>query len=92
MDDYEDTEESDQGAPIYDEDPNWTLEDVDEAYIKLGDDCDDKKKNNKSWVLLQSVIILKLMSGLSTREDQMRAILRFSCCSSLINTIITFKH
>ena len=44
MDDYEDTEESDQGAPIYDEDPTWTPEDVDEAYIKLGDDCDEKKQ------------------------------------------------
>ena len=32
------------GAPIYDEDPTWTLEDVDEVYIKLGDDCDDKKQ------------------------------------------------
>jgi len=44
LDDYEDTEESDQGAPIYDEDPTWTPEDVDEAYIKLGDDCDEKKQ------------------------------------------------
>ena len=44
MDDCEDAEESGEGAPIYDEDPNWTHEDVDDAYIKLGDDCDDKKQ------------------------------------------------
>lgn len=44
MDDYEDAQEIDEGAPVYDEDPNWTPEDVDEAYIKLGDDCDDKKQ------------------------------------------------
>jgi len=46
LDDYKDTEESDQGAPIYDEDVTWTPEDVDKAYIKLGDDCDDKKQTS----------------------------------------------
>ena len=44
LDDCEDAEESGEGAPIYDKDPNWTPEDVDDAYIKLGDDCDDKKQ------------------------------------------------
>ena len=43
MDD-EDVKEIDEDAPIYGEDPNWTPEDVDEAYIKLGDDCGDKKQ------------------------------------------------
>ncbi|XP_068733829.1 uncharacterized protein [Montipora capricornis] len=51
LDDYDDAEESDQGAPIYDEDPNWTPEDIDEAYIKLGDDCDDNKQTNKQQIL-----------------------------------------
>ena len=45
MDDYdEDAQEIDEAAPIYDEDPNWTPENVDEAYIKLRDDSDDKKQ------------------------------------------------
>ena len=36
MDDYDDAEESDQGAPIYNEDPYWTPEDVDEAVRQHG--------------------------------------------------------
>lgn len=50
LDDCEDAEESGEGVPIYDEDPNWTPEDVDDAYIKLGDDCDDKKQTTNLGV------------------------------------------
>lgn len=28
---------------VFDEDSIWILEEVDEVYVKLGDDCDDKK-------------------------------------------------
>ncbi|XP_015762862.1 PREDICTED: uncharacterized protein LOC107341911 [Acropora digitifera] len=47
--DYEDNEEDgdhhqmETKVPVFDEDPTWTPEEVDEAYVKLGDDCDDKK-------------------------------------------------
>ena len=58
MDDYDDAEESDHGAPIYDEDPTWTLEDVDEVYTKLGDDFDDKKQTtNLQYVWYSSSLL-----------------------------------
>ncbi|XP_044166689.1 uncharacterized protein LOC122950747 [Acropora millepora] len=58
LDDYDDAEESDQGAPIYDEDPTWSLEDVDEVNTKLGDDCDDKKQTtNLQYVWYSSSLL-----------------------------------
>lgn len=56
LDDYDDAEESDHGAPIYDEDPTWTLEDVDEVYTKLGDDCDDKKQTTNLQLTRQGAV------------------------------------
>ena len=53
---YEDTEEDgddhqmETEAPVFDEDPTWTPEEVDEAYVKLGDDCDDKKDTVSGYV------------------------------------------
>ena len=54
--DYEDTEEDgddhqmETEASVFDEDPTWTPEEVDEAYVKLGDDCDDKKDTVSGYV------------------------------------------
>ena len=46
------------GAPIYDEDRTWTLEDVDEVYTKLGYDCDDKKQTtNLQYVCYSSSLL-----------------------------------
>ena len=54
--DIDDTEEDGNNeqmeteAPVFDEDPTWTPEEVDEAYVKLGDDCDDKKETDSGYV------------------------------------------
>lgn len=37
-------------APVFDEDPTWTPEEVDEAYLKLGDDRDDKKDTDSGYM------------------------------------------
>ena len=58
--DFEDTEDDgddhqydqvETETPVFDEDPTWTPEEVDEAYVKLGDDCDDKKDTDSGYVL-----------------------------------------
>ena len=36
-------------APIFDENPTWAPEEVDKAYMKLGDDCDDKKYTDSGY-------------------------------------------
>ena len=54
--DYEDTEEDgddhqmETKAPVFDEDLTRTPEEVDEAYVKLGGDCDDKKDTVSGYV------------------------------------------
>lgn len=69
------------GAPIYDEDPTWTLEDVDEVYTKLGDDCDDKKQTTNLQYVWYSSSLLSYWDRCQVYPlgtEQMRAILRFS--------------
>ena len=54
--DFEDLEEDGDDHqleiedPVFDEDPTWTPEEVDEAYVKLGDDFDDKKDTDSGYV------------------------------------------
>lgn len=54
--DIDDTEEDgydeqmETEAPVFDEDTTWMPEEVDEAYVKLGDDCDDKKDTDSGYV------------------------------------------
>ena len=59
--DFEDTEDDgddhqcdqvDTETPVFDEDPTWTPEEVDEAYVKLGDDCDDKKDTDSGYIIV----------------------------------------
>lgn len=38
-------------APVYGEDPTWMPEGVDEACVKLGDDCDDRKETDSGYVI-----------------------------------------
>lgn len=45
-------DEIEEEAPVYDEDPTWTPEEVDEAYTKLGDDTEDKNRTNSGYIIV----------------------------------------